>query len=456
MKREKVIRTTAPFVFIFIFALLISYIQSPGYILWGDSYIRWNFAKSISINGFFNDYKSMGFDNWHNTFPTILQSLSWRIAESITIFSFLQAFVYISTFFLLLNCFIGRSISLFVSLLFFIFPINAAYSVMNMPDVMIVPFIILSALVFTKSDKIKQKAGNTCYVITMILLFLMSIWTRPSFAVTAPVYGWIICSNKKLKPIFAVAITIFAALTMNIWDSVLNVKVYSPASVGMAAEVVGVSKMSDGNFCNTCLDFVGNTSLAREHYDNTDAGKMLWDKTGGLIPEKVAAISNEKTISGLYKTAIFSETKKFLLLKLDKALALLGISGPVKLYSFYTPSDYDRLSELCGGCYQSTFRYSINEVSIYLSSLLYFPVHPWLMMVLSLGSACFVRKEQRGAALFITVLGIAYYASFILNMQRVEFRYFYPSFVLFSLVIILGIKDVLIKLTTQVGSSLSS
>ncbi|HFE3291365.1 hypothetical protein [Escherichia coli] len=419
-----------PYLIIAASSALLALLQRPGYILWGDSYVRWGFAKKIAENGLLYDYSRLGFENWHNTFPTVLQGIFWSIAPSLTAFSMSQAFITISSSYLLFYCFFRKRTSLIISLLFFLYPVNAVFSVMHMPDAMIVPFVMLSIVAFIKRRFLSEKTSIYFYYLIVFTLFICAVWVRPSFAVTAPVYAWFIFDRYKIKIAMAISLTIFTALTMNAWDKILNVVVFSPASVGMASEIAGISKATDGRVCYDCLDKFGNTENSRKLYSDSDVGKSLWGVQPALVPDKIAAKENSREIFELYINAIKEAPVEFVKMKVRKTLLLIGVTEPVWFMGAYDRSENEKLSELCSNCKMSNYREEINYTAMRSVIVPYFPIHPWLLMLFSLACIIVCPKGSRKDISFIVFVGIAFYSSFILNLQRIEFRYFYLTWVL--------------------------
>ncbi|WP_312583691.1 hypothetical protein [Atlantibacter sp.] len=419
-----------PYLAIAAVSVFLGLLQRPGYILWGDSYVRWGFAKKIAENGLFYDYALLGFQNWHNTFPTLLQGIFWSFVPSLTAFSISQAFITISSSYLLFNCFFRKRTSLTLSLLFFLYPVNAVFSVMHMPDAMIVPFVMLSVMVFIKRGLLIDKTNVYFYYFSIFTLFICAVWVRPSFAVTAPIYAWFIFDKYKMKIIMAIVITIFTALTMNVWDKILNVAIFSPASVGMASEIAGISKATNGRVCYDCLDKFGSTDNSRKFYSDSDVGKILWGNQPALIPSKVASKDNSREIFNLYVKAIKEAPIEFIKMKVRKTMLLIGVTEPVWFMGAYDSSENEKLSELCSNCKMSKYREEINYTAMRSVVIPYFPIHPWVLILFS--SACVVLcpKEDRKNIGFVVCVGIAFYSSFILNLQRIEFRYFYLTWVL--------------------------
>ncbi|MGL5474725.1 MAG: hypothetical protein ACRDBZ_08985 [Citrobacter braakii] len=419
-----------PYLAIAAVSVFLTLLQRPGYILWGDSYVRWGFAKKIAENGLFYDYSLLGFENWHNTFPTVLQGTFWSIVPSLTAFSMSQAFITIISSYLLFNCFFRKRISLIVSLLFFLYPVNAVFSVMHMPDAMIVPFVMLSVVVFIKRNILSEKTSIYFYYLIIFTLFICSVWVRPSFAVTAPVYAWFVFDRYKIKIIMAITLTVFTALTMNMWDKVLNVVVFSPASVGMASEIAGISKATDGRVCYDCLDKYGSTENSRKFYSDSDIGKSLGGEQPALVPAKVASKDNSREIFGLYVNAIKEAPIEFIKMKTRKTMLLIGVTEPVFFTGAYDSSEDEKLSELCSNCKMSKHREEINYTAMRSVIVSYFPIHPWVLILFSSVCVILCPKGKRKDVGFIVCVGIAFYSSFILNLQRIEFRYFYLTWVM--------------------------
>lgn len=86
--------------------------------------------------------------------------------------------------------------------------------------------------------------------------------------------------------------------------------------------------MTNGATCDNCLDFIGNTESARQNYRHEDAGYMLWEKDGGLTPEKVALIENAPKIRKLWWLSVTSAPLEFIEMKSIKAYWLYFGKSP--------------------------------------------------------------------------------------------------------------------------------
>ncbi|MFI3411277.1 hypothetical protein, partial [Citrobacter braakii] len=234
-----------------------------------------------------------------------------------------------------------------------------------------------------------------------------------SFAVTAPVYAWFVFDRYKIKIIMAITLTVFTALTMNMWDKVLNVVVFSPASVGMASEIAGISKATDGRVCYDCLDKYGSTENSRKFYSDSDIGKSLGGEQPALVPAKVASKDNSREIFGLYVNAIKEAPIEFIKMKTRKTMLLIGVTEPVFFTGAYDSSEDEKLSELCSNCKMSKHREEINYTAMRSVIVSYFPIHPWVLILFSSVCVILCPKGKRKDVGFIVCVGIAFYSSFI-------------------------------------------
>lgn len=421
--------------------------QYPGHLLWGDSFVRWEFAKAITEHGIGFNYGSGGFQNWHSTFPTVLMAAALKASGSIGFFSFSQCFLLLGALYVACRIVVSPAASMLVTVLFLLFPVNLIFLVMHMPDALLPVFALLLAGVLSSRKLTTKKFNIFLYYSCVYLLFFICVWVRPNFAVTGVVVAYFSASRWRFKLANLVVLMACSVSMMGVWDRVLGVTVFDVSSVAMASEITGISKATDGKFCATCLDFVGNTQNARDHYKVGDVNPLLWDgDSGGLPSYKVGLKQNAQEIRSLWLSAIYSNPSEYLSLKVEQIALLLGVERGVKFMFLMRPIDAGRTELVCG-CRVAEGSDLITKMATgAFGALSFFTERPYVQFIAGILSLLLLRGTKSFAlALCCFSLAVVYYASFFIQMQRVEFRYFYPSWVLLWPVWTLSIMFVVCK-----------
>lgn len=406
--------------------------QYPGHLLWGDSFVRWEFAKAITEHGIGFNYGDGGFQNWHSTFPTILMAATLKASGSIGLFSFAQCFLLLGALYLACRLVVTPAASMTVTFIFLLFPVNLVFLVMHMPDALLPVFALLLASALSGRQLIAKRENRFFYYSIVYLMFFICVWVRPNFAVAGVVVAYFSASRWRFKLANLIVMMACSILMMGVWDRALNVTMFDVSSVAMASEITGISKATDGDFCKNCLDFVGDTQNARNHYQIDDVNPLLWDgDAGGLPSYKVGLKQNAKEIRSLWVSAIYNNPAEFMNLKVEQISRLLGIWRGVKFMFSMQPIDVERTKSLCD-CRVAEGSYLITAMATgAFSALSFFTERPYIQFIAGLASLLLLRRTKAFTlALCCFSLAVAYYASFFIQMQRVEFRYFYPSWVL--------------------------
>ena len=157
--------------------------------------------------------------------------------------------------------------------------------------------ILIGALLH--KEELILKYGIYPFLIIASILFITTAWIRPNFAICAPIIAFFAVTRSAYRLLLAIALLVTSISLLHTWDKLLNVNSQDVSVVSMAAEIVGISKMTNGATCDNWLDFIGNTESARQNYRHEDVGYMLWGKDGGITPYKVALIENAPKIRKL-------------------------------------------------------------------------------------------------------------------------------------------------------------
>lgn len=412
---------------------LILHVQFPGYLLWGDSFVRWGLAKAIATNGLGFDYGAAGYQNWHSTFPTVLMALSYRATTAISSFSYFQTLLLGFTIYGVLRTSCRPLASLLATICFFAVPINALYAVLHMPDALLPIFAFSLVAILVVREHLVRRIGHKLFYLLTGAVFIICVWVRPNFAVTAFAVAFFITPNTKHRLIAAIILPVLALLLLPAWDIGLKVRQFDVSSVSFGADIVGISKKTNATVCSHCLDFVGNTENARKNYNALDVNPLLWNgDEGGLPSFKLGLRENASEIKRLWLNSIKVAPTAFAELKLAQIKSLLGIGT-------YVPFSFDlewnnieqKTADECK-CVLSPMRTAVSDAAQKAYGIFGgFIGRPWLQFLLAIPVLIFLRKQQCARTIFVCyAVAISYYAGFFIQMQRVEFRYFFPTWCL--------------------------
>lgn len=443
---------------LFILAALSVYLQGPGYLLWGDSFVKWEFAKAISQHGFGYPYNELSFTNWHPTFPIVLMAATLKLSGGMFLFSALQSTLLSLGTYAVLRRATSPYTTLALTSILFLIPTNIIYSVTHTPEPLMTAFAIMLIGALLHKKKLVQKYGIHPFLIIISILFITTVWIRPNFAICAPIIAFFAFTRSAYRLLFAIALLGTSISLLHTWDKLLNVNSQDVSVISMAAEIVGISKMTNGATCDTCLDFIGNTESARQNYRHEDAGYMLWEKDGGLTPEKVALIENTSKIRKLWWHSVTSAPLEFIEMKSIKAYWLYSGNSPTATTA--TPmttnwagvvSEVSRTEAACN-CQVGPLRDQAAQLAtnIRLPALEEKPLLGLVICLALIASSLALPPQPATAIRLLACTSILYYAGFLLNMQRVEFRYYYPSWMMMLLAVVIFLQCITSTITTRV------
>lgn len=440
-----------------ILAALSAYLQAPGYLLWGDSFVKWELAKSISQHGLGYPYNELSFTNWHPTFPIVLMAVTLKISGGIFLFPAMQSALLSLGAYVVLRRVTPAYTALALTSILLLIPTNIIYSAIHMPEPLMTAFALILIGTLLHKEKLILKYEIYPFLIIVSILFITTAWIRPNFAICAPIIAFFAVTRSPYRLLLAIALLAMSISLLHTWDKLLNVNSQDVSVVSMAAEIVGLSKMTNGATCDNCLDFIGNTESARQNYRHEDAGYMLWGKDGGITPYKVALIENAPKIRKLWWDSVTSAPFEFIKMKTIKAYWLyLGNSPTATTVTPMTTnwtgvvSEITRTEAACN-CQVGPLRNQAAE----LATNIRFPAleeKPLLGLAICLAlivSSLALPSTSATAIRLLASTSILYYAGFLLNMQRVEFRYYYPSWMLMLLAVVIFLQCITSTITTR-------
>ncbi|WP_312430868.1 hypothetical protein [Achromobacter sp.] len=378
------------------------------------------------------DYGADGFVNWHSTFPTVLMALTYKVSGGVFAFTVVQATLICVAMYGALRAVIHPPAAVGWVVAFMALPFNAFHLALHMPDALLLAGLMALTGLLAFRDAIERRYGVALYLSVVFALLIICVWVRPNAAIIAPVVAWFCVDGFKRRMAAMVAALALCVTVLNLWDRMLMVNKFDVSSVAMGAEIAGISKLSGGRTCIDCLDFVGNTANARANFNAIDVNGLLWSGDDGGLPSfKIGLREHASEVRQLWLQSIIAEPVVYLKIKAQQATALLGFDGP--LFFGSPPETGDpRTADMCGcDVRQHAVIWAANRTYGAASELL---GRPWLLFLLFALALRFVPGTTPRVALIAYWLALAYYAGFLIQMQRVEFRYFYPSWGLLCLV----------------------
>ena len=191
-------------------AALLVWLQYPGYLLWGDSFVRWDFAKDIARHGLGFDY-SNGRDNWHTTFPTVLMALSWWVRPSYALFVAAFASLGALAAYALLRQVAPMIFAAIVAALIVILPTNAVYFALHMPEPLAATFLLAAVALVLARSVLEPRLTYGGYVTLVCVVFAFALWCRPAAGLSAPIIGWMLApraASVRWKAVAAALLTV--------------------------------------------------------------------------------------------------------------------------------------------------------------------------------------------------------------------------------------------------------
>ena len=397
----------------------------PGF-LYTDSFIRWDQAASI-LDG---DYLG---GNFLTITPSLLFSLILLLAGSPAAFSFLQAMFLCSAFVACMFAAGGKDsrwiCSLYSLVLYCSTPIFIAYGLTHAPGVGVAVAIVALTVVLLAHKTLNFRFVNTL-LMTVMLSFICfgfrqnSLILLPVFVLFLTCFTTFSRFQKIILAASLLAVTIFVSLLPNI----MYWKTSNQLAKSIAWEMACLVKEDTSKSFDGYLEPLG---ISEKAITEVDCGNLLT-----LNGPTMSTTDDVRLIYSLYGDMALSEPQVFLRNKLRVWARVMGLHNPLEVTQVI--NDWPKLAEY-GGHNQTDRRNNfVNYYHRFHEELPLFRT-PYVVFIGALLALLVSLKVGKDKLLKKVMLGLfvassVYYLSFFIVAQRHEFRYFFPSLYIYSIV----------------------
>ena len=201
----------------------------------------------------------------------------------------------------------------------------------------------------------------------------------------------------------------------------------NPVSLGLAWEVVGVAKLTSDPILSHSLDRFGSTQLAIERYDPRALNGVFWDSDPPLPVARIAAPQAFPAIRGIFIKMVLDHPIAYARVKLGLVARVLGLRAPLMPVSYGFNFD-DRSNPVAGARVNRANQALFGAFERIGNSPLSVARYPFVLILFGCGLFFIMLKRDQPFA-FLIASGVAYYATFLVSCQAMEYRYYAPTYI---------------------------
>ena len=422
-------------------ALLCTLISYPG-IWYSDSYVRVTTGSAV-LNAVVKTLKGQRAPVETGTPFTLIPSFFMAISQGLTghvaLYTFGQAFAFFAAVFLLIRE-LNVSGWRMQSFLFAICPLIYGMSVYYEAGIGCVSGIIGLMLLFHRVGEEKSHGERVLEFLLVVFCSIVTFGYRTNALTILPPLVFFLLREKaagKLKSLAVLALTVGMAFT-RIVPWVFDVHSLSTATVGIVWEMLTVIQRMAPENQEKYQDYLdeiggkGSTKGALATSNENSSGNFMWGNDLGIV--QLSAPGATVTAVRKYVQLMAEKPAEWFSVKRDIILRSMGIQGKLD----YSEYDYNRWDEMEKyGMVDSLQRRAFYDSFIFTVSVLEdWVLRPWVSFLVSLIFVIieWFRKVSRRKE-YLWTLGIAafYYLAYLLDTPAYDFRYFYPSLLLMTI-----------------------
>ena len=425
-------------------ALLCTFISYPG-IWYSDSYVRvttGNAVLNAMVKTLTGHRAPLDTRNAFTVIPSFFMAISQGLTGHVGLYTFGQAFAFFAATFLLIRelNLTGRRLQGF---LFAICPLIYGMSVYYEAGIGCVTGIVGLMLLLRRTGEEKY-TGDRIVSFLLAAFFSFVIFGYRTNALTiVPVLVFYLLrrkperNRKGTRRLTLLAVVLGLICTRAVpW--VFDVHSMSTATTGIVWEMLTAIQRMDPEDQEKYGDYLdeiggeGSTRAALATSTEYTAGDFMWDEDLGI--GKMSAPGATGTALRKYVRLMVERPREWFGVKRDVILRSMGIQGKLD-YSEYNYNRWDQMTEY--GMNDSLQRRAFYDSFVYTVSVMdAWVLRPWVsfLVTLILVLAEWIRKNRRREA-FLLTLGLAafYYLAYLLDTPAYDFRYFYPSLYLMTI-----------------------
>jgi hypothetical protein len=422
-------------VIIFFLAAIITFSLYPGW-LFGDSWYRWRFAQAILNYGLFADFQSLGFSTQFPVFSVLIYSLFYKVTGEYGFYAWVQSVLLFFSLWLFLTKYLKEFSKIFIcaaTLIVILIPVIWTYAVLHAVDTLagILLIYISCMLISLSNDNSNPKVDIA--ILVSLCLFISAIRFN-GFSIFPIIF---IAFNKininKIKKYILSLLFSLICISMFFHNELFKLAYFDVSRDGFLLRSWRLSSEIDNEDLKASLKIHlkdPNKLFADDCYNWAWCADFSKNLT--YVNDKYY----DKMLKKAYIHAVISNPiKSFVALK-GFLWSQLGVSKP--LFAEISGRDTPSLDEKFKMIFDNrrVLLLSIYHKIIYKLDFLF--LRPWLLLLLYplLTFLLFIiTKDKNKLAINVNIwlLGLFYFVPFVLISPNHEFRYYFPTFIVWFL-----------------------
>ncbi len=422
----------------FVSALWLSLIYFPG-VFFSDSFARWDTLRHLVRTGGASKYLD-------TALPSLWMGVTYLATGNKAAITFVQSclFFYSS---LLLIAKVGRFKSgwiLIPSVLFVFFPLFQGYSVFNEPCIGTIIGLNFFLILLSRQREADRPLHHVIDGFLYLLVFSTIFGFRSNTITILPVVLFVLWKrphlrNTRLIPLVALAVALVFLLSLPFalsqWRHVERREL---VALGVAWETVQIAKRIHDPQYDRYLDYAGAvegaTRNAMANVEESEWRGFLGPQ--GLRFDRIMTPAISRRIMADYVRLIYAHPVEFAANKIYVWGRVLGLSAPLAFLEFQR----DWKTKLAQDGFRSTpvRDRAIDDVNRFMTSWGSLR-RPFLVFLAGLSCLGLSWRYFRHDVCFMGVMyctALSYYGAFLITTQSFEFRYFFPSFFLVAVMVL--------------------
>ena len=422
-------------------ALLCTLISYPG-IWYSDSYVRVTTGSAV-LNAVVKTLTChrapLETGNAFTIVPSFFMAFSQGLTGHFALYTFGQAFAFFAAAFLLIRELNPRGRKL-QSVLFAVCPLIYGMSVYYEAGIGCVTGIVGLMLLFRRIGEEKSREDRIIEFLLVMFCSFVTFGYRTNALTTVPVllfFLWRLKTTGKMK-----SLTLLALIMGLLWTKglpwIFDVHSLTTASAGIVWEMLTAVQRMPAEEQEKYLDYLdeiggeGATRAALATSTEDTAGNFMWGEPLGI--RKMSAPGATMTAVRKYLQLMVQKPGVWWGVKRDVILRSMGVTGRLD-YSEYNYNRWDSMGAY--GFNDSRQRQAFYDSFMTVcGGLGFLTLRPWVSFLISAvlwGIAQMQKAGFRHRYSFVFWLAAFYYLAYLLDTPAYDFRYFYPSFFLLSI-----------------------
>lgn len=409
-----------------------------------DGFHRWKLALEIIDNGKIVSESLMS--------PVLpyFKAFTYLLTNNYGLFTFIQCILfYLSIGFLVKDCLKDRFIVvgkfkiglwLLVSIILLLIPTVNVFPAMLTDSAPV--FVILVSFFIVAQSKLTSWLKFAIELILTALCIGIRINSFVLFGMLVFGLLWELLMKKKKTLIITLGAIFLGTIIGLVLLPKLNPSSFNSSTLGMVWELTEITAENDNEYLYQQLKEYGDIDEAIQRIGDPYLNALVWDNNPPFSAYSIAG-EYSKDIAKLYIYTAIQYPKQFFMCKLDFMFKSLGCTSKL-ISSSRGIHGVDKLSQTYGGV-PTKIQDDIRRAYIYFTDDLisFIALRPITLITISLIFNILLTIGKRKRYWLLSVIGIGYYSSFLINTQAYEFRYWAPSFYILLICVICEVVELI-------------